>query len=111
MDSISRTPADLIGDDHSGEQPRARDSLFLLAQLKLHGRPAAREVRVRNLSEGGLMAEFDGRVAMGETLEIELRGIGRVTGRIAWATEGRIGVAFDKQIDPMKARKPVGTRR
>ena len=41
---------------------------------------------------------------------IELRGIGEIGGRIAWATDGRIGVAFDQQIDPMRARKPVASK-
>jgi hypothetical protein len=34
--------------------------------------------------------------------------VGWVKGRIAWATDGRVGVAFDIEIDPMLARKPVG---
>ena len=58
----------------------------------------------------GLMAEFDQPVSIGEPVEMTLRGIGVVTGHIAWAAEGRVGVALDQPIDPMKARKPVGSR-
>jgi hypothetical protein len=64
--------------------------------------------RVRNLSSGGLMAEYAAPVQSGTPVEIEVRGVGWVKGRIAWATDGRVGVAFDIEIDPMLARKPVG---
>ena len=91
----------------AGDGPRGRDSLFLLANLRLKGDADAVAVRVRNLSAGGLMAELpvplDGDVA----IEIEVRGLGWVPGRIAWQTEGRVGISFDKPIDPRKARKPV----
>jgi hypothetical protein len=38
---------------------------------------------------------------------LELRGIGPVRGTVAWAREDKIGLAFDEQIDPQLARKPV----
>jgi hypothetical protein len=41
-------------------------------------------------------------------VEVEVRGVGWVSGRIAWATDGRVGIAFDTPIDPLLARKPVG---
>lgn len=88
------------------DRDRARDSLFLSATLHINDESIG--VRVRNLSAGGLMAEYARPVALGETLEIELRGIGRIAGRIAWATDGRIGIAFAQPIDPKLARKPVG---
>jgi hypothetical protein len=30
-----------------------------------------------------------------------------VTGRVAWTVENRMGIAFDGEIDPAAARKPV----
>jgi hypothetical protein len=93
-----------------GQRPRSRDSLFLLARLRLENGAEPIEVRVRNLSAGGLMAEYHGQVAIGDALKIDLRGIGEVPGRVAWATEGRIGVSLDQPIDPIKARKPVKVR-
>lgn len=89
---------------------RSRDSLFLLARLTLGVPGEAHDVRVRNLSAGGLMAEYDGRVSIGDPIKIDLRGIGEIGGRIAWSAEGRIGVALDEPIDPKRARKPVGAR-
>ena len=89
--------------------PRAR--LFLLASLKVEGMAEAMPVRVRNLSAGGLMAELPEPVAPDAAVKIELRGLGWLTGRIAWQTEGRAGIAFDRPIDPQRARKPVGAQK
>ena len=90
---------------------RGRDSLFLLASLKVEGMAEAMPVRVRNLSAGGLMAELPEPVSPDSAVEIDLRGVGKIKGRVAWQTEGRAGIAFDRQIDPQRARKPVGTSR
>lgn len=89
------------------KRAKARDSLFLVAGLVVEGRPGPLQVRVRNLSPGGLMAEYPHPVEIGRALEVDLRGIGKVTGQVAWTAAGRIGVAFDTPIDPLQARKPV----
>lgn len=86
----------------------SRDSLLLAAQLRFDGDPEIHGVRVRNLSAGGLMAEYPGEVEIGDRIQVEVRNIGWIKGRIAWATDGRIGIAFDREVDPMAARKPVG---
>ncbi|MEG3164067.1 PilZ domain-containing protein [Sphingomonas sp. PB2P19] len=88
-----------------------RDSLFLVAQFRLSGEAKTRDVRVRNLSEGGLMIELDRMIAVGTAVTLDLRGIGEITGTVAWGTEGRLGIALDAPIDPKKARKPVGVGR
>jgi hypothetical protein len=87
---------------------RNRDSLFLLARVRIGSDERWTDVRVRNLSPGGLMAEIETALAIDTPVELELRGVGQVTGRVAWQAEGRTGIAFDAEIDPMKARKPVG---
>jgi len=83
-----------------------RDSMFLMAVMR---RPGGIEVtvKIRNLSSGGMMAESPISFSRGDPIETELRGIGIVTGKIAWTAGGRIGVQFDVQIDPRLARKPV----
>jgi PilZ domain len=91
-----------------GSAERARDSLMLKAEMKLSEQGTTLEARIRNLSSGGLMAEGHARVERGETVEVNLRNIGWVTGKVAWVTENRFGVAFDQAIDPKIARKPVG---
>lgn len=90
---------------------RQRDSLFMSAQLRLEDPAGAHEVRVRNLSVGGLMIEFDREVAAGAPVTLEMRGLGEVTGRVAWCTRGRVGIALDAPIDPKRVRKPVGAGR
>ncbi len=91
----------------SAKRGKDRDSLFLKAVLRFLSTGAQGEVRVRNLSAGGLMAEAPVRVTRGEKVELELRNIGWVSGHVAWIAEGRIGIAFDHPIDPKEARKPV----
>jgi PilZ domain len=93
----------------SAKRGMDRDSLFLKAILRFGSSKNETEVRIRNLSAGGLMAEAPLRVTRGESVEINLRSIGWITGHVAWVTEGRVGIAFDHPINPMDARKPVGT--
>lgn len=109
MDHYSYDPANpgAAADDAAHQRAAARDSLLLTAQLKL-GDAAPVQVRVRNLSAGGLMAEHAAPVERDIPVAIDVRGIGWVRGRIAWAAEGRLGIAFDTPIDPLLARKPVG---
>lgn len=95
--------------DSASQRSGGRDSLLLGANLRLAPGEQPVQVRVRNLSPGGLMAEYTAsNVAVGDPVEIEVRGLGWVRGSIAWAAEGRIGVAFERAIDPLAARKPVG---
>ena len=91
-----------------GGSERLRDSLFMVAQLRIADDATAVDVRVRNLSPGGLMIELDRMVAPGVAVSLSLRGVGEVTGKVAWCTRGRVGIAFDAEIDPKRARKPVG---
>lgn len=108
MDQFPNDPFDSAIENAAHNRQVARDSLFLMADLRVCGETDARPVRVRNLSQGGLMAEFPDGLAQGQRVEVDVRGIGWVSGQIAWSAAGRIGVAFDRQIDPMLARKPVG---
>ncbi len=84
-----------------------RDSLFLLAQLRIDGASEVYRVKVRNLSAGGMMAEGDVLVLRGMLVHIELRNIGWVEGTVAWRQESRFGIAFVTEIDPKQARAPV----
>jgi hypothetical protein len=83
-----------------------RDSMFLLATLRRLG-GADIPIKVRNLSAGGMMADCPTSFSRDEAIEVDLRGIGTVGGRVAWTAGGKIGVAFDHTIDPKLARKPV----
>lgn len=87
----------------------ARDSLFVLAELRLDGVEGEHKVRVRNLSSGGLMVEGAPISARGQLAWVNIRNIGWVEGSIAWVEGPRCGVAFREEIDPKVARAPVGS--
>ncbi len=109
MDQYSNDPfSGAAGDDAASNRQESRDSLFLMADMRVPGSREVQQIRVRNLSPGGLMADYSEGLAQGMAIEFEVRGIGWITGHVAWSAAGRIGVAFDRQIDPMLARKPVG---
>jgi microcystin degradation protein MlrC len=82
----------------------ARDSLFVLADLRLDGLPQEHRIKVRNLSEGGMMGEGAVRVNRGSPVEVSIRNIGWVQGTVAWVQDTRFGVAFNDPIDPRLAR-------
>lgn len=85
----------------------ARDSLFLLADIRIEQSAETHRVRVRNLSDGGMMGEGQLRVQRGNRLVIELRNIGAIGGTVAWVQDNRFGIAFDDEIDSQKARRPL----
>jgi len=87
----------------------ARDSLFLSATIRRKGEPETGviPVRVRNLSAIGMMADHNDFSLPGEEVIVTLRGIGSVAGKVAWVRNGRMGVEFDREVDPKLARKPV----
>ena len=70
---------------HVDTRQLARDSLFLLAMLKVEGDANETEyrVKVRNLSPRGLMAEGNVRIAPGTLIRIELQNIGWVEGSMS----------------------------
>lgn len=110
MDQFSTDAlSDHASDDAALERTGSRDSLLLSAQLRTADGVDV-SVRVRNLSSGGLMAEYAQPIAHGVPVEVKVRGVGWIDGRVAWTAEGRIGIAFEREIDPMAARKPVATR-
>jgi hypothetical protein len=86
----------------------SRDSLFLMAELRLEGTDRLERVKVRNLSAGGMMAEGSLRVLRGSRLAVKLRNIDWVEGSVAWVQDNRFGIAFDWEIDPAATRTPSG---
>jgi hypothetical protein len=85
-----------------------RDSLFIMAELRLDGEDAEHRIKVRNLSVGGMMAEGALRVTRGDAVWINLRNGGWVEGSVAWVQDSRFGVAFREEIDPKAVRAPGG---
>jgi PilZ domain len=87
----------------------ARDSLFVLAELRVDGLEGEHRIRVRNLSSGGLMAEGPIKVQRGQLVWTNVRNIGWVEGSVAWVQDSRFGIAFRDEIDPRVARAPSQT--
>jgi hypothetical protein len=85
----------------------ARDSLFVLADMRLDGQDEVYRIKMRNLSAGGMMGEGTVRVSRGARMTVSIRNIGWVDGTIAWVQDDRFGVAFDQDIDPKVARAPA----
>jgi len=81
-----------------------RDSLFVLAALRMNGRDPACRVKIRNLSAGGLMAEGDLRILRGTPVSVEIRNVGWVEGVVAWVQDTRFGIAFNEEIDHKAVR-------
>jgi microcystin degradation protein MlrC len=95
--------------DGSENRQIARDSLFLMAELRVDGLPEEHRIKVRNLSDGGMMGDGAVRVMRGSSVEVNIRNIGWVQGSVAWVHDTRFGVAFQEPIDSRVARvKPTG---
>jgi hypothetical protein len=86
-----------------------RDSLFLMADMRVDGEQVEHRIKVRNLSAGGMMGEGRVRVGRGNLVRVNVRNIGWVKGTIAWVQDDRFGVAFAEEIDPKLARAPVAS--
>ena len=84
-----------------------RDSLFMQASLTVPGSSGPVTVRVRNLSPGGMPAEAKVQVAQGAAVQVDLRNVGPVSGRVIWVGEGKFGIAFDRPVDPQAVRRQV----
>ncbi len=87
-----------------------RNSLLVKASLRFPTTGEQGEVRVRNISAGGLMAEAPVRAGRGEPVEVNLKNVGWVSGKVAWIAESRFGIAFDYPIDPAATRVPIATK-
>jgi hypothetical protein len=86
-----------------------RDSLFLMADVRLEGDATAYRVKVRNLSAAGMMADGELPVMRGSRVTVELRNLSPVAGSVAWVQDQRFGIAFAHEIDPKAPRTQVGS--
>lgn len=93
-------------DDETVLQPRdkSRESIFLGAVIHVGDEKQSRNVRVRNISSGGMMIDLPGPQPRGLLVVAEMKGIGEVRGQIVWSTDNRAGIAFDHIVDPKLTR-------
>ncbi len=98
----------MVNNNGTAKRDQNRDSLLVKANLRFPATGEQGEVRVRNVSAGGLMAEAPMRAGRGEVVEVQLKNAGWVSGKVAWVAESRFGIAFDFPIDPKATKQPVG---
>lgn len=82
----------------------ARDSLFVLVDLRVDGEITDHRVKMRNLSAAGMMAEGSVLVRRGMVVWVNLKDAGWVEGTVAWVQEKRFGIAFREEVNPAAAR-------
>ena len=76
-----------------------RNAMFLMADIRTTGGDDAVRAKVRNLSDGGMMAEGKLGLARGDEVRVELRNIDPVVGSVAWVQGERVGISFASTID------------
>jgi hypothetical protein len=82
------------------EQRKAvREATFQLADMRVAGDDVAYRVKVRNLSNFGMMGEGRVKVVPGSRVVVDLHAIGAIHGGVAWVQQDRFGIAFDEEID------------
>jgi hypothetical protein len=93
--------------DDKEKREIARDSLFVMVDVRMDGSSTEHRVKMRNLSTGGMMGEGDVKVTRGAVVFINIRNLGWIEGSVAWVQDNRFGIAFRDEIDPIMARAPV----
>jgi hypothetical protein len=76
-------------------EPRQR--LMRRAIAAINGRTT--EIRLRNISAMGALVECDQPVTPGDSLTIDIVGVGPVVGTVRWAQAGKFGVQFTEHFD------------
>ena len=86
--------------DESGitQNRRTRRSHVLMA-ASIEADGVAVAVKLRNLSSEGALVEGDQLPAVGSSVIFRKRELNQ-SGRDAWVTAGRAGIAFDAKLDP-----------
>ena len=85
-----------------------RESLFVMADLRLDEEAELHRIKMRNLSAGGMMGDGAVRVLRGQLVRVNIRNVGWTEGTVAWVQDNRFGVAFRSDIDPRLARVSQG---
>ena len=81
-----------------------RDSVLMMAQLKVEGADTSERVKIRNLSDSGIQVEGPVLADSGQRAIVTIRQIGDVGGVVTWTKSARIGITFDEPINSGAAR-------
>lgn len=87
-----------------------RSQTMLLAAFWVSGDPTSHQLRVRDISATGLRGVTATQLTKGQEIVLEIRGVGKVEGRIVWASSELIGVQFGEPINPESTRIPVSRK-
>lgn len=80
-----------------------RESVVQIASARIGRDPAEHRIKVRNISQRGLMGEGTLQVTSGTRLSIALPELGNLVGTVVWVQEPRFGVAFDEDLERLGA--------
>ena len=90
--NVSKPTADVVG---FSRPPRHR--LIRMGSLRFQGR--AIDVRLRNISTGGAMAECDEKLLPGTSVELDLDDAGCQQAKVRWCQHGQVGLHFDAPFE------------
>jgi hypothetical protein len=86
-----------------------RLSRLLVCSMRLPD-GAVIDIRIRNISAGGLGAKSEHAVHPWQRVEVALPGAGVVAGEIAWARGDQFGMRFVAPIEPAQVTVAIGRR-
>lgn len=90
------------------ERGGKRESMFLGGSIWFEAGASRQPVRIRNISNSGMMIDFPQSRVKGSPVFADIKGVGEVAGKVAWYQDGRMGIVFDDEIDADAARvKPA----
>lgn len=82
---------------------------MLLAKFWICGDPTSHHLRVRDISATGLSGVTAVKLAIGNNIVLEMRGLAKMEATVVWHYSDSIGVKFNEPIDPNKARLTVAS--
>lgn len=99
MMKLVRSPD--LGDAGQFEHSEKRYGVVLSAQIVGDECPEPVSIRICNISAGGLMAIVPPTMTFGGCITVVIRHVGKLLGRIVWRQKDKVGIKFDKEIDPV----------
>jgi len=101
-----------LGADPSGAEDRRQGDRIttVYRPVVIHVGDFAGFCLVRNISAGGLLGMVYADFSTDQPVRVEFSEHVHVEGVIAWAGDGRIGVAFEEEIDVLKVLQDLGRK-
>ena len=97
-------------DDSTPARRFPRDSVFIAGSITIDGQSESKPLRVRNLSNDGMMADCPRGPEKGQRVVVVIKRLEPVRGEVAWSDGTHIGVHFDAIIDTRAVRNVAKPR-